>query len=200
TGTVTVRDLLVIKSGANITINNMRFEFDVNAKLIVENGARLTINNTTLTVYSDCGGDALMWKGVDVWGTGTGTFQAAVSGRCVAQNSSVNEHAKEGAVNIKHDTTANNEGRIVVTTETKFRNNAKDLVFNAYESKFNGNTQNDQSYFSNVTFITDASLNDPSYNNSITHVTLNEVTGIGFQGCDFENTDLTTYNYISRGR
>merc|ERR1711991_1245421 len=199
-GTVTVRDLLVIKSGANITINNMRFEFDVNAKLIVENGARLTINNTTLTVYSDCGGDALMWKGVEVWGTGTGTFQPAVSGRFVAQNSSVIEHAIEGAVNFKHGTTANNGGIIIATTETKFRNNAKDLVFNAYESKFNGNTQNDQSYFSNVTFITDASLNDPSYNNSITHVTLNEVTGIGFQGCDFENTDLTTYNYISRGR
>src|SRR5690606_17154439 len=70
----------------------------------------------------------------------------------------------------------------------------------AYESKLYGNTQNDQSFFSDVTFITDGSLNDPSYNSNIIHATLNEVTGIKFQGCDFKNTDLTTYSYLGRGR
>jgi len=201
-GTVTVRDLLVIKSGANITINNMRFEFDVNAKLIVENGARLTINNTTLTVYSDCGGDALMWKGVEVWGTGTGTFQGAVSGRFLAQSNSVIEHAIEGAVNFKHGTTANNGGIIQAKTGTTFRNNYRDVVFNAYESKLYGNTQNDQSFFSDVTFITDASLNDPTYNNNIIHAFMENVTGIRFIGCDFENTDNTgtIYPYTNRGQ
>jgi hypothetical protein len=204
-GTVTVRDKLVIKQGANITINSMTFEFAVGARLIVENGARLTINGTTLTVYSDCGGNALMWQGVEVWGIGTGTFQAAVSGKFIAQNYSVIEHAIEGAVNFNHAANpsyANNGGIIQATTGTKFRNNVKDVVFNAFQSVFNGNPYNDQSYFNDVTFITDASLNDPTYNNSITHATLNEVTGINFTGCDFENTDIagTTYPYLNRGQ
>ena len=201
-GTVTVRDLLVIKSGANITINNMRFEFDVNARLIVENGARLTINGTTLTVYDGCDGNNLMWQGVEVWGTGTGTFQAAVSGRFIAQNNSVIEHAMEGAVNFKHATSANNGGIIQVNTGTKFRNNYRDVVFNPFQSVFGSSQLNDQSYFSDVTFITDASLNNPSYNNSIIHATLNEVTGITFSGCDFENTDVsgTVYPYLNRGQ
>lgn len=201
-GTVTVRDLLVIKSGANITINNMRFEFDVNAKLIVENGARLTINNTTLTVYSDCGGDALMWKGVEVWGIGTGTFQGVVSGRFIAQSNSVIEHAIEGAVNFKHGTTANNGGIIQAKTGTTFRNNYRDVVFNPFQSIFNGNPQNDQSIFSDVTFITDGSLNDPSYNSNIIHAFMENVTGIRFIGCDFENTDNTgtIYPYTNRGQ
>ena len=204
-GTVTVRDLLVIKSGANITINNMRFEFDVNARLIVENGARLTINGTTLTVYNDCGGDALMWKGVEVWGTGTGSFQGAVSGRFIAQNNSIIEHAIEGTVNFNHAANpsyANNGGIIQATTGTTFRNNYRDVVFNAFQSVFNGNPQNDQSYFSDVTFITDASLNNSSLNNGIMHATLNEVTGVNFSGCDFINTDNTgaVYPYTNRGQ
>ena len=200
-GTVTVRDLLVIKNGANITINNMRFEFDVNARLIVENGARLTINNTTLTVYDGCDGNNLMWQGVEVWGIGTGTFQPAVSGRFIAQNNSIIEHAIEGAVNFKHATSANNGGIIQANTGTEFRNNFKDVVFNAFQSVFGSSQLNDQSYFSDVTFITDASLNNPSYNNGIIHATLNEVTGITFSGCDFENTDVlgTTYPYLGRG-
>ncbi|MBL1233202.1 MAG: T9SS type A sorting domain-containing protein [Flavobacteriales bacterium] len=204
-GIVTVRDKLVIKQGANITINSMTFEFAVGARLIVENGARLTINGTTLTVYSDCGGNALMWQGVEVWGIGTGTFQAAVSGKFIAQSYSVIEHAIEGAVNFNHAANpsyANNGGIIQATTGTKFRNNVKDVVFNAFQSVFNGNPYNDQSYFNDVTFITDASLNDPTYNNSITHASLNEVTGINFTGCDFENTDVagTTYPYLNRGQ
>ncbi|MDT8412765.1 MAG: T9SS type A sorting domain-containing protein [Vicingaceae bacterium] len=201
-GTVTVRDLLVIKSGANITINNMRFEFAVGARLIVENGARLTINGTTLTVYDDCGGNNLMWQGVEVWGIGTGTFQPAVSGRFIAQNNSVIEHAIEGAVNFKHATSANNGGIIQANTGTTFRNNYRDVVFNPFQSVFGSSQLNDQSYFSDVTFITDASLNNPSLNNSIIHAILNEVTGVGFQGCDFENTDITgtVYPYLGRGQ
>ena len=204
-GTVTVRDKLVIKSGANITINNMRFEFDVNARLIVENGARLTINGTTLTVYDDCGGDNLMWLGVEVWGTGTGTFQAMVAGRFTAQNSSVIEHAIEGVVNFNHTASpynSKNGGIIAATTETEFRNNYRDVVFNPYQSVFNGNQQNDQSYFSDVTFITDGSLNDPTYNNNITHAVLEDVTGVRFIGCDFINTDNTgtIYPYTNRGQ
>ncbi|MDT8413517.1 MAG: T9SS type A sorting domain-containing protein, partial [Vicingaceae bacterium] len=183
-------------------INNMRFEFDVNARLIVENGARLTINGTTLTVYNDCGGDNLMWLGVEVWGIGTGTFQPAVSGRFIAQNSSIIEHAIEGAVNFKHATSANNGGIIQANTGTTFRNNYRDVVFNPFQSVFGSSQLNDQSYFSDVTFITDASLNNPSLNNSIIHATLNEVTGITFSGCDFENTDVsgTVYPYTGRGQ
>lgn len=200
---VTVKDKLVIKSGANITINNMTFRFAPFAELIVENGARLTINGTTLTVDTTCS-DAPMWKGVAVWGTGTGTFQAAVSGRFVAQNNSVIEHALEAASNYNYLATpsnANNGGIIKATTGTTFRNNLKDLVFKPYQSMVIGNPQNDQSFFSDVTFITDGSLNIPSYNNYIEHVDLDNVTGIRFLGCDFENTDVTatTYTYLNRG-
>ena len=200
---VTIKDKLVIKTGTNITINNMRFEFAPNAQLIVENGAKLTINGTTLTVDNRCASN-VMWKGVEVWGGGPGTLQQIVAGEFVAQNNSIIEHAIEGAVNFNHaasPSNANNGGIIKATTGTTFENNAKDLVFNAYQSIFFGNPYNDRSYFSDVTFITDGSLNDPSYNNAITHVSLNDVTGISFLGCDFENTDITaaTYSYLNRG-
>lgn len=200
---VTVKDKMVISTGANITINNMRFEFAPDAQLIIENGARLTINGTTLTVDDRCATN-VMWDGVEVWGGGPGTLQQIVAGEFRVQNNSLIEHAIEGAVNFNHaasPSNANNGGIIIATTGTKFRNNAQDIVFNAYQSIFFGNPYNDRSYFSDVTFITESSLKDPSYNNFITHVTLNDVTGIKFSGCDFENTDVlgSTYSYLNRG-
>ena len=197
TGTVTVKDMLFIQNGANITINNMRFEFAPGARLIVENGARLNINNTTLTVYTGCGGTGLMWQGVEVWGQPGN--QTLVAGWFTANNSLI-EHALEGAVNFRRplpltaggaapNTFGFNGGVIRTSNNTIFRNNAKDVVFNPFTAMFNGNAFNDNSSFIKTTFITDAPLNDASLSNaSIVHATLNAVTGITFTQCTFTNT------------
>ena len=99
-------------------------------------------------------------------------------------------------------TTANNGGIIQATTGTTFKNNYRDVVFNPFQAVFNGNQHNDQSYFSDVTFITDGSLNNPNYNIGITHAVLEDITGVRFIGCDFINTDNTgtIYTYTNRGQ
>ncbi|MDT8412523.1 MAG: T9SS type A sorting domain-containing protein [Vicingaceae bacterium] len=207
---ITIKDLLIIKSGANITINNMRFEFAPGARLIVENGAKLTINNgTTLTVYDDCGGTGLMWQGVEVWGTGTNSFQPLTSGEFIANNSII-EHALEGAINYRRPIPIGtgttlppfnaHNGGIIKTNTTTFRNNRNDVIFNPYSSMLNGNRINDRSFFINTTFTTDNSLNNALLNPVIIHVIMNDVMGINFSGCKFNNTAPSgIYPYLSRG-
>ncbi|MBK5284076.1 MAG: hypothetical protein JJE25_01625, partial [Bacteroidia bacterium] len=64
---------LHIPAGADITIDNMTFEFDANSKVIVEAGTstipggKLTLRGTTFTGNVGCQN---MWQGVEVHGTG----------------------------------------------------------------------------------------------------------------------------------
>lgn len=64
---VRIRNTLTIPTGANVTIQNMTFEFGVNATLIVQNGATLKIDVSTLQAVP-C---ALMWQGIQVQNGGT---------------------------------------------------------------------------------------------------------------------------------
>lgn len=56
---------LRIKTGVDITIKDMEFEFSSNGKIIVENGAKLSILGTKCTGNSDC---KIMWQGIQVYG------------------------------------------------------------------------------------------------------------------------------------
>lgn len=214
TGIVTVRDKLVIKSGTTIGINNMTFKFSPNAQLIVENGATLNINGCILTVEDGCDPNALMWHGVEVWGT-TGTYQTATtggirnSGIFKANNSTI-EHAMVATANARHNINlatgkpiqnsfSNSfSGGIIKAANTTFRNNYKDTQFYDYYSIFNGNTYNDQSLFNECNFVTDAALNDPNLY-PFAHALLRKVKGINFIGCVFENTATGQYIVPKRG-
>lgn len=209
--TVTVKNKLVIKTGANISIKDMRFEFAPNAQVIVENGARLTINKTVFTSSNSCGTDK-MWQGVEVWGQPG--FQPAVAGIFKARNESLLENAREATANSKHklDSIGNPinrtynqsfNGGIINILNSTFLNNANDATFEPYTALLpNSNTTiDDRSVFVDCRFITDAPLNDPRITWSINHVLMKNVSGIRFVGCDFENllTALNTpFSYVNR--
>lgn len=204
-GVVTVKDKLVIKTGTNITINNMTFEFAPEALLIIEDGAQLTINNSTLTVNTNCGA-AAMWHGVEVWGNGA--FQPSTSGTFIANNSLI-ENAIEATANYQHLlingspsidlVVGGSTGGIIQLTGTTMRNNKLDVNMNKYQSMIFNFALNDRSIFRDCNFVTDALLNDP--NEFITtHVNLNSVNGIRFLGCDFQNiAPVGVYTYLTRG-
>lgn len=96
--TITVRDELIIKSGANITANNLRFEFAPDAKLTIERGAKFTANNCVFTVNTVCDSTA-MWNGIEVCGPTNGQ-QSAGAGKLILNNSTI-EHSYLGAHNYK---------------------------------------------------------------------------------------------------
>jgi len=206
--TVKIKDQLIIKSGANITINNMTFEFAPEAQLIIENGAKLTINNTILTVDDRCD-NAVMWHGVEVWGVGSGSFQPATSGEFIANNSLI-EHAVEATANYRHNLSngnpitgvmvANTTGGILKLTNTTLKNNKLDVNMLKYQSMISNIPINDRSIFKNCDFVTDALLKDPTQLPLDAHIELVSVNGIRFLGCDFRNiASPTDYAYMARG-
>jgi len=65
TSPIFIKDLLHIPSGANITINNMEFQFGLGAKVVIEAGAILTLNGTTFKGSTTC---STMWQGVFIYG------------------------------------------------------------------------------------------------------------------------------------
>lgn len=208
--TVTVKDKLIIKSGANVTITGMTFEFATNAQLIIERGANLTLDNCTLTVNTTCNPNA-MWHGIEVWGT-TGAWQPIPSNRgsLITKNNTLIEHAIVATANVRHNQgtnnwpirnsfTANYTGGIIKSTNTIFRNNVVDTQFETFISTNGNNTYNDLSYFRNCHFLTDALLNNQSLNPFV-HAFLRRVKGIKFQGCTFENTATSQYIVQQRGR
>jgi hypothetical protein len=200
--TITVKDELIIKSGANITATNLRFEFAPNAKLTIEEGAVFTISGCTLTVNTECDTNA-MWIGVDVLGVDTG--QQTGSGKLIASSSLI-EHSYIGVHNYKTVAGTRNEdygyrGGIIQASGTTFRNNHRATVYFEYQNvNGSGSPINDLSYFNNCTFITDAQLNQDTLTPTVIMAHLFDVQGVNFYGCDFKNTaNTTTIPYIDRG-
>lgn len=200
--TITVKDELIIKSGANITATNLRFEFAPNAKLTIEEGAIFTISGCTLTVNTECDTNA-MWIGVDVLGVDTG--QQTGSGKLIASSSLI-EHSYIGVHNYKTVAGTRNEdygyrGGIIQAGGTIFRNNHRGTVYFDYQNvNGSGSPINDLSYFNNCTFITDAQLNQDTLTPTVIMAHLFDVQGVNFYGCDFKNTaNTTTIPYIDRG-
>lgn len=187
--TITVKDELVIKNGANIVANGLTFEFAPDAKLVVERGAIFTINGCTLTVETTCE-NTPMWNGVDVQGP-TANQQSVDAGRFIANNSLI-EHAywathnystAKGAPGVFWET--GNRGGVILATNTTFRNNHRATVFFDFQ---NTNGIDDQSKFYNCTFVTDAPLNKPNLTPTVIMAHLFGVQGVNFLGCDFKFT------------
>jgi hypothetical protein len=203
TDVITVRDELVIKTGANIVANNLTFKFAPDAKLVVETGATFTVNNCTLTVENTCE-NSPMWNGVDVMGPSNG--QQTTAGRFIANGSTI-EHSYWAVHNFKTKTGLLQEeygpgyrGGVIIATNTTFRNNHRGMVFFDFQNT-NGTTGiDDESKFYNCTFVTDALLNKPNLTPSVIMAHLFGVQGVNFYGCDFKNTaSYTTIPYVDRG-
>lgn len=208
TNPITVKDELIIKSGANITANNLTFKFAPDAKLTIEQGATFTANSCTLTVDLQCE-NSPMWNGIEVHGPSAGK-QWYDAGRFIV-NSSTIEHSYYGAHNfatVKSGTPGVfwedynfDRGGVILATNTTFKNNHRGTVFFGFQNLSLFNTPiNDESKFTNCTFLTNTQLNKPSLTPTVIMAHLFDVQGVNFYGCDFKNTaSYSTIPYIDRG-
>ncbi len=164
TNTVRISNELRIKAGANITINNMIFKFDPDAKVVIErgdgilNGGRLTLNGTTFTAdqtcrngsgFSSCGipdgspdCDRDFWEGVIVDGNSSfpqSTSGATRQGRFTMQNNSKIEFARIGVLagNLNDQTRG---GGVVIIRNSQFKDNIKGVHFAPYV-RLSGSTE-----------------------------------------------------------
>jgi len=211
TSPIYVKDNLTIKSGTNISINNMEFHFAPNAQLIIEDGARLQIRNSILTADDRCDTNA-MWHGVEVWGKGVIGFQEDVCGKLLGVNSTIT-NAYEATANYRHKI-ANSKpiigsevpgsvGGIIQLTKVTLLNNQYDVYMEPYQNVvvLGGNSYypDDKTFFNDCNFITTSRLKNPNVLLEH-HTVLNQVNGIKFLGCKFNNSaPLGTYTYNERG-
>ncbi|MBE7441390.1 MAG: T9SS type A sorting domain-containing protein [Flavobacteriales bacterium] len=206
--TITVKDELIIKTGANITATGLRFEFAPDAKLVIEQGARFTANSCIFTVNTECE-NAPMWNGIEVHGP-SANKQWFDAGRFIA-NSSTIEHSylgvhnfatvKSGTPGVFWEDYTFKRGGVIQATNTTFKNNHRGTVFFGFQNKSILNLPiNDESKFDNCIFQTSTQLNKPSLTPTVIMAHLFDVQGVNFYGCDFKNTaSYAAIPYIDRG-
>jgi len=192
---------LVVKPGVTLTIKCSVYMVP-EASVIVEPGGKLIIDGGTITTgtYSPT-----YWKGVQVWGTsnqhqypiGAPTYQ----GYLQIINAGSIENAINGARNWKPDD-YNKIGGVIVCNDAAFKNNRRAVEFVTYRNFSTTNplvTRPNLSSFIKTNFEVNNSLFGGS-SNFIYHVSLWEVTGLGFTDCDFSNLCTTKTHSTSANR
>ena len=177
-----VSEGFVIDANATVTVTG-KIIGKRDAKTIVPIGSRLKIDGGTMTSE-----DNVMWQGIEVWGNyfthqyfTNGSFG---QGYLELKNGAVIENAK-CAVELWRPDYWSTTGGIIHATDATFRNNATAVHALCYTNHHPA-TNSEVSYnafFNNCTFVVD----DGYLGNEIfhRHVTLADVSGITFSGCDF---------------
>ncbi len=173
---------IVVTNDATLTITG-EVKMPIDSKIIVHPGARLIIDGGRITSAHD-----LPWSGIEVWGNyfthqyfTNGSFG---QGYLELKNGAVIENAK-CAVELWRPDYWSTTGGIIHATDATFRNNATAVHALCYTNHHPA-TNSEVSYnafFNNCTFVVD----DGYLGNEIfhRHVTLADVSGITFSGCDF---------------
>ncbi|MDR2009046.1 MAG: hypothetical protein LBQ22_01010, partial [Bacteroidales bacterium] len=175
-GDVYINGNLIVPSGKNITINNMTLRFSEGKKLVITKGASLTLNNCTITNNSYCDASAL-WGGILVTGTEGVVQNSSTHGKVTIAANTVIENAERGV--------ESQDGGIVITSGTMFRNNVYGIYFDSYRNSHS------LSSVKNTDFITDK-IFDNSANYPLAHIYLKEVSGVIIYRNRFKNT--VSYN------
>jgi hypothetical protein len=223
---VYIKGEIRIPAGLTITIQGMNLYFAPGARLVVENstsplgqGGRLILDGTTLSVDSGCDQNAL-WLGVEVWGNQAltqGVWTNSSQGRLEMKNQSRIEHAWVGVLLSKRNVAyapsdlcqsfpivqpfsfvnARNGGIVRASGNSTFYNNQRGVQFKPYFGPGGVAGPNNLSYFYDVNFQWQGPLKQSSYQD---HARLEEVKGIAFKGCDFENNTAPSYTSLPDGR
>lgn len=184
-------DTLYIEPNASLTINADCF-FNVRGELYVDTLALLTVNNAKLT--TTCGNT---WNGIEVWGNISAsqypdTTLQYVQGRLFLNNAII-ENAHE-AVSLWKDGDYNSTGGYVIAENSTFINNRRAVAFMSYHNYHPISLDPDKNFsrFNNCEFI----LNEDYIGDSPFHgmVSLWDVEGVSFSGCDFLNNRDSIYN------
>ncbi|MBL1281115.1 MAG: T9SS type A sorting domain-containing protein [Fluviicola sp.] len=211
-----IKNELRIEAGATLNINNLNVFFAPTARVVIENGTggqqggRLIMNNTLFNNDDRCDIDSL-WLGVEVWGNqnqkqnlsqgvlrmNDSRIENAWIGCLVSARTSYTQEANinPGDCNFVSDPsnptdTIINEfifddarnGGIVITNNSTFYNNQRGVYFRPY---LGPNNANNMSIFNNTSFLWEGFLKEDA--ELIQLAALEEVKGIRFKGCDFEN-------------
>lgn len=155
--TISVTDDLIIKSGADITVNGQIMLFNEDSEIIVERGARLTIDGA-LIKNSGC---IDRWQGFVVEGNTNlpqpdpfGPLASDNAGILILQNNTIVENAKKAVTMTNYQyswpTFGDYYGGLVIADQTTFINNGRSFEFMKYGSQVLGTTET--SRITNCTF------------------------------------------------
>ena len=182
--------------GGILNITSTTINMAGGSKIIVEEGGTLNINNTTIT--NDCD---IFWGGIEVLSGPTNTQHCASNTTCVVGkvflNNATIENSEFGIRNWGSAGTSSGAG-VIQATNSNFLNNRRAIQFRYFENHApNTNTViANSSYFKNCTFIIDANYLFDVQTPLESMVSLWEVRGISFRGCEFTNTSGQTINTI----
>jgi hypothetical protein len=176
TAPLVISGIIDIQSGT-LLINQTEIHFTPQGKIIVRPGAKLKLVNSTLT-STNCGE---LWQGIELQGDANDSQDYFAQGEVNIGNSTI-ENALQG---ISVYGLYNNQidwsktGGKVISNNSTFRNNWKDVAFLSYSYP-------NKSQFNNTKFITSQALNNGL--NPGWHVTMYDVSGVQFSGCEFTNS------------
>lgn len=173
-----------IASGT-LTIDDSEIHFGPNGKVIIRPGAKLILNQSTLT-STNC---ESLWRGIELQGNAGLSQDANIQGEITMDYSTIS-NAQQG-ISVYglngNQIDWSKTGGIIDAENSNFLNNWKDVAFLSY-------TFLNKSRFINTKFQTNASL----FNNvhPVWHVTMYDVNGINFLGCEFSNSNqnLTSFH------
>ncbi len=176
----------------------------VGGKLIVPNGKILTITSTVLfynngSIYVQPGGKLIIdgglltsvcesWEGIRIEGNSSLNQSGNNQGRLELIDATI-EHARI-AVSLSGlkstgDIDYSKLGGIIISDNSHFINNKKDVEFFPYHPILDGMETNNISSFLHTDFITDHEYRYSSDNQP--HVTMWDVNGVSFLGCLFSD-------------
>ena len=190
---------LIIKAGSTLTMKCKTY-MTMGSKIIVEKGARLIIDGGEATSWYP----NTLWKGIEIEGT-YGECQLVYNPTGLAQffgiikviNGGTIRNAHNGITNARSDVNGNimwgNQGGIIQGDNGNFINNIRDVQFLAYS----GGCGNDLSKFTKCNFSTTSALNTNAL--PIGRVSLWEVWGVSFLGCNFIYSAGNAYGPNDRG-
>lgn len=183
-----VKGNIIIKAGKSLTIK-CELSLAENAYIKVEKGAKLIVDGGTITCNF-----RKQWDGIYIEGSGNGTpqnlsFQGQVEvingGTLTNAQVAINTFIKDVSGNINWGTT----GGMIFCDNANFINNIKDVQFMYYHGLA---INNNVCTFKNTNFKITGPLKGGALPDS--RVSLYEVNGVTFLGCNFENSySLSTF-------
>ena len=183
-----VTGLVSIEQNKVLHIKSSTLKFkDRESKIIVKPGGKLIVDGSILS--STC---SLQWQGIEVWGN-RAEHQYSINGSCSQgevelKNGSILENAYNAITNWCPDDFASTGGIVKAGSGVVFRNNRRSVEFVKYKN-FNpvsGNETDNISSFVDCTFEVDSLYPEnavPFY----AQISLWDVYGVRFSGCDFLN-------------
>ncbi|MCA6436384.1 MAG: T9SS type A sorting domain-containing protein [Bacteroidetes bacterium] len=177
-----IKGNITVKTGKTLSINcSLKLLND--AKIFVEKGAKLIVDGGEISSLFNFG----LWAGITIEGTSTGFQNLIFQGQVEVKNGGALKNAQVAINNFAYDASGNvnwgSTGGLIFCDNANFENNIKDVQFLYYHTP-DGSPH--VSNFKNTNFRITAPLNGGAFPDA--RVSIYEVDGVKFLGCNFENT------------